>query len=61
MAAFETARNIPATTKAGLYARIQATERFMTGLEEDAVYEEDWRVIKADVRRIAGGLKATNE
>ena len=54
MEAWTTARDIPAKTQAGLIARIRATERYMTDLEEASIYEEDWSVIKADVQRITG-------
>ncbi len=54
LAAWERVRKIPTTTQAGLLARLQATDRYMTDLGEETVFEEDWSVIKADVRRIAG-------
>ena len=54
MAAWERVRNTPATTEAGLIARLQATDRFMTELGETDLYDTDWRIIKADVQRITG-------
>jgi hypothetical protein len=53
MEAWAAARGIPATTQAGLFARLQATDRFMTGLKEDELYDADWNIIKSDVQRIA--------
>ena len=53
LAAWERVRKIPTTTQAGLLARLQATDRYMTDLGEETVFEEDWSVIKADVQRIA--------
>ena len=58
MAAWERVRKIPAATQAGLLARIQATDRYMTDLGEETIYEEDWSVIKDDVRRIAGEARS---
>ncbi len=54
MAAWERIRKIPATTQAGLLARLQATDRYMTDLGEETIFEEDWSVIMGDVQRIAG-------
>ncbi len=54
LAAWKAVQSIPATTQVGLFARLQATDRFMTHLQEDDLYDEDWRIIKADVQRIAG-------
>jgi hypothetical protein len=53
LGAWEKAQKIPATTQAGLFARLQATDRFMTGLKEDELYDADWNIIKSDVQRIA--------
>ena len=52
--AWTRARDIPATTQAELFAKLQATVRFMTDLEVDELYETEWSVIKADVQRVAG-------
>ncbi len=54
LAAWDRVRAIPAMTQAGLFARLQATDRFMTGLGEGEIYDTEWSVIKADVQRIAG-------
>ncbi len=54
MAAWERVRKIPATTQAGLLARLQATDRYVTDLGEETIFEEDWSVITADVQRITG-------
>ncbi len=54
MEAWTRARDIPATTQAGLFAKLQATVRFMDDLKEDDLYEAEWQAIKIDVRRIAG-------
>ncbi len=54
MAAWAAARDIPSTTRAGLFAKLQATIRFMTDLEQDELYEAEWQAIKADVQRVAG-------
>ena len=52
-------RDIPATTQAGLFARLQATVRFMADLGEDEeLYEAEWCAIKADVQRIAGEARS---
>ena len=56
--AWTRARDIRATTQAGLFAKLQATVRFMTDLEVDELYETEWSVIKADVQRITGNLEA---
>lgn len=60
LAAWKVVQSIPATTQAGLFARLQATDRFMSHLQEDDLYDEDWCIIKADVQRItaAGGSEA---
>jgi hypothetical protein len=58
MEAWAAARGIPATTQAGLFARLQATVQFMTDLEVDELYETEWCVIKADVQRIAGEARS---
>ena len=54
MAVWEKTRKILATTQAGLFAKLQATIRFMTDLGQDELYEAEWQAIKADVQRIAG-------
>ena len=54
MESWERVRKIPATTQAGLLARLQATNRYMRDLGEETIYEEDWAIIVADVQRIAG-------
>ncbi len=54
LAAWERVRAIPAATQAGLFARIQATDRYMADLGEETIYEEDCSVIKNDAQRIAG-------
>ena len=54
MAAWDRVRAIPATTQAGLLARLQATNRYMHDLGEETIYEEDWAIIVADAQRIAG-------
>ncbi len=54
MAVWEKTRKIPATMQAGLFAKLQATIRFMTDLGQDELYEDEWSAIKADVQRIAG-------
>ncbi len=51
--AWATARDIPATTQAGVFAKLQATIRFMDDLEEGELYEAEWCAIKADVQRVA--------
>ncbi len=61
MAVWEKARKIPATTQAGLFAKLQATIRFMADLEQDELYDAEWSAIKADVQRIAGGGTAMTE
>ncbi len=53
MESWERVRKIPATTQAGLLARLQATNRYMHNLGEETIYEEDWAIIVADVQRIA--------
>ena len=58
MAAWERVRNTPATTQAGLIARLQATDRFMTDLGETDLYDTDWCIIKADVQRITGETRS---
>ncbi len=58
MEAWERIRAIPATTQAGLLARLQATDRYMTGLGEETIFEEDWSVIMGDVRRIEGEVRS---
>ena len=54
--AWTRARGIPITTQAGLFAKLQATIRFMADFEEGdgELYEDEWRAIKADVQRITG-------
>ena len=47
------ARDIPVTTQAGLFAKLQATIRFMTDIVENELYEDEWLAIKADVQRLA--------
>ena len=54
MAVWEKTRKILATTQAGLFAKLQATIRFMTDLGQDELYEAEWQAIKADVQRVAG-------
>ena len=56
--AWATARDTPATTQAGLFAKLQATVRFMTDLEVDELYDAEWRAIKADVQRLAGEVRS---
>ncbi len=58
MVAWTRARDIRATTQAGLFAKLQATVQFMTDLETDELYEAEWQAIKADMQRIAGGTRA---
>ena len=58
LAAWKVAQAIPATTQAGLFARLQATDRFMTGLGESEIYDTEWSVIKADVQRITGEARS---
>lgn len=53
MKAWDRARNTPATTQAGLFAKLQAMVQYGTYLGEANLYETDWSVIKADVQRIA--------
>ena len=52
--AWTRARDIPTTTQAGLFAKLQAIVRFMDDLEEDEMYEAEWTAIKADMQRITG-------
>ena len=54
MAAWERARKTPATTQAGLFAKLQAAIRFMADLGEEQLYEAEWCAIKDDVHRITG-------
>ncbi len=56
---FEEAGTLPAATQAGMFAKLQATVRFMDDLEVDELYEAEWNAIKADVRRIAGEARST--
>ncbi len=56
MEAWTTARDIPATTQAGLFAKLQSIVRFMAYLQEDDLWEGEWQAIKADVQRIAGDV-----
>ncbi len=51
-------RAVPATTQAGLLARIQATDRYMTGLGEGEIYDTEWSVIKNDAQRIAREVRS---
>ncbi len=55
MKAWAVARDIPATTQAGLFAKLQEVVRFMDDLGEGELYEAEWHIIKADVLRIADG------
>ncbi len=54
MKAWETARDTPAATQAGLFAKLQGMVQFVDELSIDELYEAEWNTIKADVRRIAG-------
>ena len=54
MKAWATARGMPATTRAGLFAKLQEVARFMDDIGEEELYEAEWQAIKADVQRIAG-------
>ena len=54
MAAWTRARDIPAATQDGLFAKLQTAIRFMDDLEEDHLYDDEWHVLKADVRRMTG-------
>ena len=54
MKAWATARDTPAATRAGLFAKLQGVVQFIADLEEDDLYEAEWQTIKTDVRRIAG-------
>ncbi len=58
LAAWQRVRKIPTTTQAGLLARLQATDRYMTDLGEETIFEEDWSVITTDVQRLARGMRA---
>ena len=54
MEAWAAARSTPATTQAGLFAKLQAIIRFMDDLQEDDLHEAEWMAIKADVQRLSG-------
>ena len=56
--AWTRARDAPASTQAGLFAKLQGMVRFMANLSIDELYETEWSVIKADVQRITGNLEA---
>ena len=47
--AWARARDIPATTQAGIIAKLQGAVRFVTELGEDELFEDEWRAVKADV------------
>ena len=57
--AWTRARDIPVTTQAGLFTKLQAAIRFTDNLGEDELYEAEWDAIKSDVRRITGEGTAT--
>lgn len=52
--AWTRARDIPATTQAGVIAKLQGAVRFMTDLGEDQLFEAEWLAIKADVLNLGG-------
>ena len=54
MEVWAAARSTPATTQAGLFAKLQAIIRFMDDLQEDDLYEAEWMAIKDDMQRITG-------
>ena len=54
MEVWATARSTPATTQAGLLAKLKAIIRFMDDLQENDLYEAEWMAIKADMQGITG-------